>query len=300
MLYAPGSDIVLLPGTLFEILRYSQDRLKAAKKISNTALGSAFIDSFNELDFNKIEDIQQELLNAFQKATFSEHDLYLHSIIKERAHVVEAPLPPIDRNLFYQCIVHLSQGPRINKILNNRIDAYNYALLAALNDKPEPTHRYVLVSNSSYMRQLDNHAWYRVAATSYNQGRSITASPNLWKLQYRRAVISPRRAALFQLLTAAGRGIAARSSQLAWELQAALHSAQQEIALRSTEADNHPDVPLAELRKIRSDNVFLFLISSFFDIESQVADAQRRKQESTKIYEKNYFLKDPVAFFEDL
>jgi hypothetical protein len=284
-----GFQIILLPGTLYEILSYTQSRLDAVKKVSETKIGSAFIAHVAQLNFNKISETQGKLLEVFRNAVISEEDFYLSSVIKHRAKLVEAPLPLINRNLFYQCIVQLSQGSRINKILNNRVDAYNYALVAALNDQPQSKYRYLLVSTSSHVANLDTHAWHRIGADS-----------SLSKLQYRRAVISPRRAAIFQLLAVAGGGIGVQSAQLAWELQAALREWQQKISRRISDANHEAHIPIARLKEIRSDNVFLELISSFAAIQKRFADAHRLRQESIEIFARKYDLHNPIAFFQEL
>jgi hypothetical protein len=307
-LHAQDVPIVLLPGTLFEILNYAEHRLDFAKGIRQTPFGNAFITSMSSLDVEsrqevaKVGGFQDKVLEAFQNstirnATFNKEELYLHSIIS-RAHSITAPFPAIDKQLFYQCIVQLSQGSRVTKTNNNRVDALNYALLSALNSG-RIDQRHYLVSSSHFMRHLDNQAWHRNTLDDDRRGTSSTNALALWRIQNRRFVMSPRRAAIFRLITSAGDGVGSRSAKLAFELQVALQEAQQQVVRQIAKRED----PLTEDGRgqdVRSDNVFLQIISSFFGFQAKIAQAVKEKRDTIEVNTRQYALNNPVAFFEDL
>jgi hypothetical protein len=296
--------VILLPGTLFEILSYARDRLEAVKRISATRVGSAFINSVAELDFGAVSETgtYHRIAAAFRDATISEQDFYLLSVIRKRASLIDAPLPEINRHLFYECLVELSRGTRVDKILNNRVDAYNYSLVAALNRERGSKHRYLLVSTSHFMRQLDTHAWHNIATSE--RGTSIipqfaNARRGNSKFQYRRNIIPPRRAAIFELLASAGGGIGGQSRQHAWELLTAINDAKTRIARVMAKARDG-EILVSDAPGVRSDNVFLQLISSFVTIGSRIEKAHQQKRESIEIFSRRYDLRNPVDFFGEL
>src|SRR5262249_33878795 len=72
------------------------------------------------------------------------------------------------------------------------------------------------------------------------------------------------------------------------------------ISRRISDAREDANIPVAQLAEIRSDNVFLELISSFAGIQTRFTEAHKKRQQSIDIFARKYDLQNPVAFFEEL
>ena len=293
----PGTDVVLLPGTLYEMLSYAQNRLQSFQRLSRTAFGSAFIDAINKVRFEEISagSDYNDLIKRFQATKISKHDFYLLSILQHRAQFLKPPLPETNPDLFYECLLFLSSGMRANRISNNRVDAYNYCLVTSLNTSERRESNYILVSTSRYMHQLDAKIPYTDVATEIRrrtiEERQQIRLPNFVP-PVRRTVVSPRRAAVFRLLNAAGDG-----RRHAHELSAAIRDIRAELARRMANADAS-DIRASDIVWVRSDNLFLQLIASIVNVQTQVKRARDQHQKSIELYSTTYSLDEPANFFE--
>lgn len=201
------SEFLLLPGTVVELLDYT--RKLETKQNVRSHFADALLESFHKLKFDQVK--LSSRYEEFIRQSVTSGDL----IADERlANLVVDHLRPlstselceIDGDVFYRSIVHLSHGARSGQFRNNRVDAYNLALVKALNDQ-NSDFLYVIVSNTSAMENLDK----AVIQQSFYSGSSPFE-----ELPDRSIVWKPARSFVFSVLDGVGND-ASRIS-LGWRL----------------------------------------------------------------------------------
>lgn len=307
ILSLPTFDIYLLPGTLWELFDYSKRRLRTIRKLYDTQFGLSFMRAFEKYSLAHLGDSEHseeiphytDALARFQSRTIDKEEYYILSILQQKAALLPPPFPPINRHIFYRSNQFLARGHRIDRTLNNRVDAHNLSLIYALNNAHKGDDgRYVLISNSRTMPELDGHLtqafeWNvasRVAPYQALHNRHVSASgpKNVW---------SPRRAAIFQLLGLAAGNDIDQAVTYSWQLLASIRDAKAVIAQHIAAGEEEPRNPEGDAL-VASHNFFLDVISSIDAIQRQIDSARRVREHSISVLERKYDLRKPLDFLE--
>lgn len=205
LFFIEGINLVALPGTLAEALRFIERRDNRPNAHRVGPLGDALLSAISHIDgANIMGGTTAVALNNIKQS--SEQGRKLH-ILLELVKKLDPPhelnkLKALDRKLFFDCNDYLAESLRANKIFNNKIDAINYTLAAQLNREARyPNPAFVLVSDSSSLSGLHR-------AFSTRLSRSERAEAAVW---------NSRVAAIFATLIASSRSVI-EARNTAWEL----------------------------------------------------------------------------------
>lgn len=180
-------DVFLLPGSLFEILRFLKRRQNIENQLSKSAMTSAFIEGFFSTSASR-SDISPFIssIGALQNISFNEKTFFiLRQLFGSIHHTAEfASKFQYETEQFQELYYLLSAGTRRSKQINNRVDALNLATLSQMNSTLKKEH-HCLISNSSALGNL-------FGATSN--------AAELMPHGIGNPVVSPRYASLYRLI----------------------------------------------------------------------------------------------------
>ncbi len=265
-------DIVLLPGTLFELINYINRRPRSGRRF-DTNVSNAFLRAFEEGSRRIGIDAAAEydtILSQVLAKVKGDSDDYLLSLLKDRLKPLPAEhLVTPNYDLFYRCIWYLSEGSRSDKIVNNRVDAYNMSLVAALNEAtPQTKVHYAIVSNATSMKDIYTHVCQNDRSRPRMDGaRGRHALNMVWE---------PRYASLHQLVHLAADNGRQRSS-LAWSIVERLVSYRATLSKLLGTGLATPKINNTQEDSL--DGLFIQLISSIEALQTQINRARRRAAE---------------------
>ena len=154
--------LLMLPGTLFELRKL----LRRKSRESPITVSTAFEKFFRSLELSEIagdtvqfagSEFQDNLIAFSNKRTTSDQLYILRKVKKNLGNVNAHQFPAIDSNFFESCVSILAIGTRVDKSINNRVDAVNYSLCHTLNRKIRTSNnRYLFVSDTPAVRRVDS------------------------------------------------------------------------------------------------------------------------------------------------
>jgi hypothetical protein len=152
-------DLILLPGALFEAIRYLRTRAALSSVVNTNPFFEVFERASLDESFSH-KYLKQQYPGAvqdFSAINLFRDDLYIIDIFQRHlASPHEHTMPGMDRSMFHRGIDILSFGSRADRWMNNRADSVNYALCHSLNQGIDKTKtRYLFVSDAPSMRKLD-------------------------------------------------------------------------------------------------------------------------------------------------
>jgi hypothetical protein len=293
VLEIPEIEIVVLPGTLYEILTFAQNRLDDLQKIATSAVGSAFIQAFSQIARNRVPTPRgfTPTQQALSRASIPDHEYYLLTLLQSRFTVLTDSLPVIDKELFYHSLRFLSYRRNSGRQINNRVDAYNFCLANAFNTQKSRSRgeRFCLVSRSHVVSLLDDIAPWNIDAPDRRP----------------RTVWSPRRAALFQLLAIAG-GDLTTSLRYSHELAADITARRADLARQRLAGDTYFSSPLVDDSEIdgalsyQHGSVLRQIFSSFDAIRKEISHSRLNYQNQIETIKERFGFLSPLDFYSQL
>lgn len=279
-------NIVLLPGTLFELKKYLAEKARHLEGIASRTLGTKLAGlATSLLRTNQSRSQYSSELDDFKSWDVGSRDRYIFGLIQNNL-ADHQDLPSVDRDLFENAVGFLSRGSRVDRWENNRADAINYGVLHKLNGFIDSNGvRHILVSNTGAMKDLDQ----AMRATFNFAGSHLEPSPDLFRAGF---VWNARSTALHQLLLRAGGGEAGAES-VAWKILSNISDYRKRLAETRAEflALRTPTLPQLE-------DLLIDVVTSFDDIQRQLdthTDAPLIALEGTE-----YQSKDPEKFYRHM
>jgi len=264
-------DLILLPGALFELIGYVN---RLDPRIFNEQVAHAFLHAF-ERNFAKPDAISEAYGNMFDQVVriTGGSDNYLLRLLRERLKPgPSSKLLRADDELMYEYMYHLSYGSRSDKVTNNRVDAYNLALVSALNAQTSVgRERYVMVSNAKSMAKLERFVQRSSSPEELSHGGRHEL-PLIWR---------PRYASIHQLFYMAGHG-SSGAGMWAWRIVERLVAYRASISERMSEPSRERTSSSQPEWTITSDDLFIRLISSIERLQELVNSARMRHVEMPK------------------
>lgn len=268
-------DLYLLPGTLFELIGHLNRRERGAK-IFEKQFAQAFLRAFEQSAF-KQSDVISSYESFFEEVVtpnISGAPDYLLSLLRDRLKPLDATrLVRPDDDLFYKCMFHLSEGSRSDRIINNRADAYNFALVTTLNEITFKTkEHYVIISSANAMMRLNAQV---ANADSYSESYGVSGRHPI------RTLWSPRYASIHQLVQLAGRE-GAGSSTLAWRIVDRLVNYRALLSGHISRQAKVRAIHRADRFPWNADDLFIKLVSSIESLQTILDSARTRRLRHTR------------------
>jgi hypothetical protein len=280
---------VPLPGMLYEAITFLTQKLVSLKNNSKNVFAEFFERAQLKVEENPESSLQHEYsagLQLFASQKIKKKEYYLLEMLRQSCANNTQPLPEIDRSVFAHCTRFLANGARADRWINNRADAINYAGVYALNQQARETrYRYVLVSNTSALRKMDD-------SVCANFGRGGSSG-----LFARGFVISAREATMQRMLLKAADGSPSRAERLAFNLNTELANFRAELRNWQHRIRHEGTLPRRKFEHQKS----LINVFSYFDNMDQAferGDFSSVLEDSVVNFDD--LKSDPSAFYEDL
>jgi hypothetical protein len=198
-------------------------------------------------------------------------------------------VPKIDDYVFNAAANIVSRGARVEKILNNRADALNFAVAHALNAGVlHRNSRFIIVSNSRAMQRLNRFA------PIFDPNMGLIESKLEENIDSGHdSVWSARRASIYQMLLMSAND-ESHAARTAWTLIEAV--AQLRVYL--LELRDEKRLPL--FGELKIDNVFLELIASFGFIQSQLESLSGGHARNIKLLDRSFRVGYPKDLYLSL
>ncbi|MFL9827121.1 hypothetical protein [Rhodoplanes sp. SY1] len=280
-------DLILLPGTLFELINFEQRR-HARSQTYGGPLGHAFVSAFkaSRFDDNEIYSSYESIFKHAIEAIAPTQDDYLLSLLRTRFKPLRrANLIAPDHEIFMKAMHFLAEGSRAERIINNRVDAYNLSLVSALNRLSQTTNEhYVIISNAASMRRLQDRFLSNVLSrtSGYRHKHELAM---VWQ---------PRYAAIHQLIHTAGKDyVGARV--LAWRIVERLVTYRSAlIGLLTTQKTRQ----ITEKAWDTGDDAFIRMISSIESLQDTLNEARQKQVARVKDSRSFKGVSDPRTTFD--
>ena len=216
LFYLDANKHVLLPGTLFEILRYfefwthSIDSPSGTVRVREDALGDvghAFYRAFAGRQKFDLEFLQhsEKVSMKFKDSEFLMNQMkFIFNTMRNKCDILSAvKIREFDHSTFETSANILAHAHRKEKTINNRVDALNFTVIQQINRASnEFPPRVILVSNSRALRILQR------TIVNPRSSQVRRAMHNVW---------STRAASIFQLLCSVSQSLQ-EASEHSWEL----------------------------------------------------------------------------------
>jgi hypothetical protein len=270
-----GSDLVILPGTLYELIQFSR-RQQRRSGAFNTDFAEAFEKSFSTTKFNQVDILSTyaPLIERIADNTWFGDSAYLLHLLRDGlSHLRADQLVVPDHEVFYKCVYFLAEGARSHRLASNRADAYNIALISALNRISDSTGcLYALTSVSSEVARLNEFVFSK--SDPEKRARKLAEVPVVWR---------PRKAFIHQLLHAAA-GHGSGASVFAWRLverlvvyrAAITRIKNQRVAWKKNPARTNAGEPR---ESVSGDDLLIGLLSSVEVLQEKFSSAHIALQE---------------------
>ncbi len=201
LFYLDAARQVILPGSLIEVMNFFQTHYD--EEVGS--VGRQFIDAFRNSS-----DLNPALLKAFGGAgqSFRKSRLYqkryIFSLLQKKCEIVSSDeIGKFSESYFDAAVRILANSNRSEKVLNNRVDAMNFAIISSMYDgRSEASPEWVLISNSLSMRNLQ---------------RTVIDPRNPARKRSQHVVWNSRSASIFQCLCAVSTDML-DASEMAWDL----------------------------------------------------------------------------------
>lgn len=289
----PRLSLFLLPGTLYEINSYIRKKKNRIDKLNT--FESAFLDltlkaMSDEGNSDEANQKFNSIIGTFKSTHLNSRELYILNILKKK---IDAPenhtLPPIDQDFLYYSIDCLSMGARVDKSINNRIDAINYSLCHALNmESFKSGNRYILVSDTRAMHKLNQ---IMKGSLSYSSDSHYFDSG---------FVRSSRTTALELLIRKIGRSIAG-SEALCYKLLEDIAQYIRKISdLIVTKRQAQVGSDKRAIAVFEGNNPFVNLVSSIEHLQNELAAEKEKSKKIQLSFYDHQFGKNPSDFYMGL
>lgn len=274
-------NAIILPGTLFEILRHARRYMTELDRFSRSTMSAAFFKAFEDADIERVSssDNLNLIVDSFSHREIKSRIYFILEILRGNLFDVPLKFPEVDDYIFTTATNVMSRGARVDKILNNRADALNFAVTAALNSAENHSDsRFVIVSNSDAMRRL-------------NQIRPVFHSLIRDPLEPAEDVVwSARRAAIYQMLLMA-KPDESHAARVAWALIEAV------VQLRVFLSELRSKGQLPTLRELRFENVFMEIIASFDFVQKEIESFKRGKAQRLELMNRSFDARNPKELY---
>lgn len=273
-------SIMLLPGTLFEIMKYlGQRNIELEDARTGHGLFHALEKAVLEVDHNALNNPQRhaEIVDTFRRSEADPQQHYILNILKQKLVSEEPTFPPINERIFKTAVHYMSLRSRSDQIINNRVDAMNFATIEAMNRRAFHSgtkQKFILVSNTKRLLYLaDRTAPFRELKFDENEQKI-----EVW---------NSKSTAIFQLLVNAAGGAEAADGEI-WSLLTSI------VQMRAW----MKKIRRITYREFRDSHHLLQLVASLNNLQQRI-DASRKDHEVV-VGGKVYFDGDIQAFNEKI
>lgn len=262
-----ASRMVLLPGALFELMRYLRRRERQTEEAIGTQVVSAFQKAFEEFDADTLGEfgkLYTRLQRRIEKAPLDVEAKYLNLLLGERFSPLDSSidLKPND-DVFYRAAYLLSHGHRLATWLNNRADALDFSIAYEL---------------TAQRRRAGEVFMILSAAPSYRRlAHLVPVSEEQVALTQTSIVRSPKVVAMHQLFRQAGMK-AGEAEDLTWR-------AIDRLATYAAEIDFHLEARASSKRRRVSraqwdtpEDTLIHLLASMERIQAELRKAESRRE----------------------